>query len=339
MKKLTIGMATFDDFDGLYFAIQSIRLHHPEVANEIEFLVIDNHLEGSHGKAVRSFLGWIKDAPVRYIAVDGVRGTAIRDYVFRLANTPYVLCLDCHVLLVPGALRRLIDGFDAGVDEGNLIQGPMLLDNLSACHTHMALHWRDNMWGIWSCAWRCPCGHVFQTVSRDEAGKRFVDFQTMTWPHASMLGCRECGIPHPTDLVWEGHERILTEKGYRQAVESGEPFEIPAHGLGLFACRKDSWVGFSPRFVSFGGEEGYLHRKFKQAGRKTLCVPSLGWLHRFMRPSGVPYPMPLEDRAWNYLVGHRELGLPIEPVVEHFKGRVSDERMGRLIEESKGERS
>ena len=28
---LTIGMATYDDFDGVYFTIQSLRLHHAEV--------------------------------------------------------------------------------------------------------------------------------------------------------------------------------------------------------------------------------------------------------------------------------------------------------------------
>ena len=27
-KKLTIGMATYDDYDGVFFTIQSLRMHH-----------------------------------------------------------------------------------------------------------------------------------------------------------------------------------------------------------------------------------------------------------------------------------------------------------------------
>ena len=41
MKKLTVGMATHDDFNGVYFTIQSIRLFHKEVLDDIEFVIID----------------------------------------------------------------------------------------------------------------------------------------------------------------------------------------------------------------------------------------------------------------------------------------------------------
>jgi hypothetical protein len=30
-RTLTLGMATYDDFDGVYFSVQAIRLFHPEV--------------------------------------------------------------------------------------------------------------------------------------------------------------------------------------------------------------------------------------------------------------------------------------------------------------------
>jgi hypothetical protein len=33
--KFCIGMATYDDFDGVYFSVQAIRCYHPEVAEEI----------------------------------------------------------------------------------------------------------------------------------------------------------------------------------------------------------------------------------------------------------------------------------------------------------------
>ena len=36
-KFLTVAMATYDDFDGVYFTVQSICVFHPEVADEIDF--------------------------------------------------------------------------------------------------------------------------------------------------------------------------------------------------------------------------------------------------------------------------------------------------------------
>ena len=70
----------------------------------------------------------------------------------------------------------------------------------------------------------------------------------------------------------------------------GPPFEIPMQGMGAFACRREAWPGFNPRFGGFGGEEGYIHEKFRQAGGRTLCLLFPRWAHRFGRPAGVPYP-------------------------------------------------
>ena len=60
------------------------------------------------------------------------------------------------------------------------------------------------------------------------------------------------------------------------------PFEIPAQGLGLFSCRRDVWLGFNPHFREFGGEEWYIHEKYRQAGARCLCLPFLRWQHRFV---------------------------------------------------------
>ena len=38
---LTIGMATFDDYHGVYFSIQALRMYHREIMNETEILIID----------------------------------------------------------------------------------------------------------------------------------------------------------------------------------------------------------------------------------------------------------------------------------------------------------
>ncbi len=54
-KRLCIGMATYDDFDGVYFTVQSMRLAHPEVLADTSFLVLDNHPEGeTAGSAARA---------------------------------------------------------------------------------------------------------------------------------------------------------------------------------------------------------------------------------------------------------------------------------------------
>ena len=50
---LTIGMATFDDYDGVYFSVQAIRLYHPEITARTEILVIDNHPEGPCAAALK----------------------------------------------------------------------------------------------------------------------------------------------------------------------------------------------------------------------------------------------------------------------------------------------
>ena len=97
-----------------------------------------------------------------------------------------------------------------------------------------------------------------------------------------------------------------------------EPFEIQMQGLGLFACRRDAWPGLNPRLRGFGGEEGYLHEKFRQRGGRVLCHPRLGWLHRFPRPSGVSYPNVWEDRVRNYHIAWSEIGWDLAPVRSHF---------------------
>jgi hypothetical protein len=84
-------------------------------------------------------------------------------------------------------------------------------------------------------------------------------------------------------------------------------------GLGAFSCRTDAWPGFHPGFRGFGGEEGYLHEKFRRAGGRCLCLPWLRWMHRFGRPRGVPYPLTIEDKLRNYVLGHTELGLDLSP--------------------------
>jgi hypothetical protein len=256
MRKLTIGMAVHDDYDGLYFTIQAIRMYHKEVLDNIEFVIIDNNPDSAHGKHIRSLCDWIQE-PCQYLPYVNKKSTSVRNKIFDLAETPYVLSLDCHVLLEAGSLKKLIDYYDAGLDMGNLLQGPLVYDNMSSISTHFDLKWSSCMWGTW------------------ETDQRGVD-------------------------------------------ANAEPFEIPAQGCGLFSCRKDSWLRLNDKFEGFGGEEGYIHKKYKKAGKKTMCLPFLRWLHRFGRPNGVTYPNNMQQRYRNYMIGFSDLGLPHQEVTEHF---------------------
>ena len=129
------------------------------------------------------------------------------------------------------------------------------------------------------------------------------------------------------DPVWSDRMFGTWGKDSRGIDPEAAPFEIPSQGLGLFACRKDAWLGFHRLFRGFGGEEGYIHEKYRQAGRRCWCLPFLRWVHCFMRPNRPGYPNRYEDRAYNYFVGWHELGLPEEPILNHFQEKIPRNRL------------
>jgi hypothetical protein len=98
-----------------------------------------------------------------------------------------------------------------------------------------------------------------------------------------------------------------------------EELEIEMMGCGLFGCRRDSWLGFTDGCRGFAGVEGVIHKKYKKVGRKVLCLPFLKWVHRFRaknEPTG--YPLILEDRIRNFVLGFNELEMDKAPLYEHF---------------------
>lgn len=145
-RKLTVGMAVYDDYDGAYFTLQALRLYHPEVADEVEFVIVDNNPDGPCGDALRRLCG--PATHCRYVPNRTWRGTASRDIIFREARTPFVVCMDAHVLLFPSALRQLIDYLDAHPGTLDLLQGPLLHDDFSFA-THFDPVWREGMYGTW----------------------------------------------------------------------------------------------------------------------------------------------------------------------------------------------
>lgn len=144
MAALTIGMATYDDFNGVYFTLQSLRLY--QDLHDTELLVVDNYGCPDTKRLVE---GWVHGA--RYVLATEVRGTAAaKDRVFREAQGEAVLCCDSHVLFAPGAIKRLKEYYREHPGCPDLLQGPLAYDDLTTISTHFEPVWRGEMWGIWA---------------------------------------------------------------------------------------------------------------------------------------------------------------------------------------------
>ncbi|GIW60111.1 MAG: hypothetical protein KatS3mg087_1177 [Patescibacteria group bacterium] len=299
MRTLTIGMAHHTDFDGAYFTITHI-LQTVESLKQIELLVVDssygngNPLSEAHVRDLRNFVkncsrAFGLGARLIELSENEFFGTTQpRQKIFDDAMGDYVLCLDCHVLVVPHAIDFLLTKIDELVDD-NLCSGPILNDAGKVMATHFDDVWRDEMWGIWALDSR--------GLHQDAAVE---------------------SLP------------IAEQFKYLKLLPA---FEIPAMGLGLFVAKRSSWLGFNPHFRGFGGEEFYIHTKYRQSGRKCLCLPFLRWSHRFGRPGGISYPITLHLKVRNYILGHKELGLPLDRVYEHFvkSGKLSEHDWEMLL--------
>ncbi len=277
-KLLTIGMCTFDDFDGVYFSLQSLKMYQKLVqSGDVELIVIDNNPSSPHGKAIHDLVsGWMKDS-VKLIPYTEKQTTANRNLIFQNATGKYCVSMDCHVMFPQGSLESLLEYYETKPDCKDIVQGPMMYDNLKGCATHFRPAWGGDMYGKWA---------------KDDAG-----------------------------------------------LEAGKPFKIPMHGLGVFSCETKNWLGFNELFRGFGGEEGYIHEKFRRAGGEAMCVPGFKWLHRFSRPNGVTYPLRLEDRIWNYFVGWYEITRDpndkmIEQIFNNFSQRLPPEKLVPMMNDA-----
>lgn len=337
-QTLTIGMAHHSDFDGVYFTVQSLRLFHPEVLQRAELIVVDNSPGGEPGKMLQTL---VEDRmrpffrSVRYIPMTDRRGTSqTRNRIFAEATSDAVLCMDCHVLLTPGSLAKLLGYYDANPDSMDLLTGPLLTDQPGVAWTHFDNVWRGHMWGVWGVAWHRPgSDEMFSAVQHGD----MTEYRLLSGDGSQVITEYD-GEPLP-QLLWPGHEKALESAGFVRPANGNSdlPLEIPAQGLGLFTCRKSAWLGFNEHFRGFGGEEFYIHEKYRQAGRRNLCLPWLQWLHRFARPGGPKYSLRIEDRIRNYIIGHQELGLSLDGAHSHFlQNKVSEETWQTILSDPVG---
>lgn len=261
--KYTIGMAVYDDWEGVFFTVQSLLMHQLKGRDDVELILVDNNPNSASGQCVKDYSRTLRQAiKVTYIPYTYRRSTAIRNVVFERASGDYVLCLDCHVLLEEGAFDSFVKHFEDNPNCDALIHGPMATDDRVSATCKMVPEWGGFMFGRWG----------------DQV--KFED------------------LPK-------------------------EKFEIPGHGMGLFGAKRSTWLGFSQNFIGFGGEEYYIHEKYRQNNRKIYCLPELIWVHRFVRDKGIPYPNILEERLRNYFIGWNELNLDTVGVKKEFMGHES----------------
>ena len=249
--RLTLGFAVYDDFAGAWMTLHGNLLLHGDSISE--FVVVDNHPQSEHGKMVRDECAKIASGgwACRYVAMEHPTGTSVsRDRVFREATGDVVLCVDSHVLLPSGSLKRTLDWFAARPTCRDLVGGPMLYSDHRTISTHFNDVWRNEMRGVLALAFACSCGEPFTTyepqaesplaIMRGNFATGGVGYQTLV-SQEQATACRRCGKAFPV-LGWAGHESVLERLGYRMLGrdDDGEPFEVPAWGLGVFGCRRDA---------------------------------------------------------------------------------------------------
>jgi len=325
---LTIGMAHYQDFAGLWATIQSIRLNNAALMSQVQFLVINNSPEDARtADAIRNVLTHTKRSdhtwePI-YRELDNIKGTsASRNAIFDHAQGRYVVVMDCHLALDPQALPRLLAYYAANPDTSDLLSGALIMDSLDSFSTHFRDDWGGGMWGQWSQAWQCQCGPHGSYFDLQKV--KFESGSELAMPRRLQLGnipigeCEACHKPIP-DVNWHGHEAKCIQRGFAPAgINPGPAFEIPGQGLGFFSCRREAWLGFNPHTRAFGGEELYIHEKFRKAGHRALCIPGVLWNHRFYREGGAKYPNTNFDKVRNLVLEFNEVGLPLDPIRKHF---------------------
>ena len=274
-RLLTVGMATYDDYDGVYFSVQALRMYN-RLGNDMEIIVVDNNPDSPSGKETKKFVeNWAK---AKYIPYKLRNSTAVRNEIFKHAQGKYCISMDSHVFFFKDSLDNLLDYYAVNPECKDIVHGPLIYDDLRSPSTHFKPTWGGDMYGQWE----------------------------------------------------TNHE----------ALAKNEPFEIPMQGLGVFSCETKNWRGFNKYFRGFGGEEGYIHEKFRMTGGKAICVPGFTWVHRFARPLGVQYPLILEDRIWNYFIGWLEITQDenhpmIKEIYDNFKERIPRHSLDDILEKAK----
>lgn len=262
---LTIGMAAYRDWEGVWSTLESLQLFHD--LDGVEVFVLDGD-DCTRSREVCRAKGF------RYGRYDGPMGTAqIRNELIRRSSGEHVLVLDCHVMLFRGAIDCLRAWIAGNPESPDLICGPLDCWSTHEFYLEVYEKWAGRMWGAFELPWATA------------------------------------KIPD-------------------------KPFDIWAHGFGCFATRRDDWIPFSKHLRGFGGEEGIHHEKYRQAGRRVLCLPGLKWSHRFGRTYGTMYRLSRRDKLRNHLIGLHEIGHDPAECIEHFAEVMPQDQIDAMVDDA-----
>jgi glycosyltransferase involved in cell wall biosynthesis len=275
--KLTIGIAVFDDFSRLHMMIQVIRMLHSEALPDCELIIVDNNPASLDGQQLKPFLDRCNPSEESFKWVhseDGKVGGSFADaerWAFGHGIT-YVPFKD-----VAGTAPAKQKIFEAARGDAVLVMDAHIIP-FPGTLRRLIDFYRDNP----------ETNDLYQGPYAEDS-------------LISGYGSMRAG--------WGGTMNGKWQIDARSHNAEDPPFEIWGHGMGFFSCRRLAWVGFNPRFRGFGGEEGYIHEKFRQAGAKCWSLPWLRMWHSYgMRDDQRTNPMDQESTLWNNIVGHLEVG-------------------------------
>lgn len=138
---ITIGMPCYNDYDGAYFTVQSLRLHHD--LDDCQILIVDTKGDDRLKK-------FAENTGVKYDLYPEPHGTApAKNRVFEAADGDYVLCIDSHILFKPGSIDVLKAFIKNNPNFDGLGYGVLVYDDLKNHVDRMEPVWRGHMWGIW----------------------------------------------------------------------------------------------------------------------------------------------------------------------------------------------
>lgn len=322
LVKITFGMAVFEDFKGLFFTIQSLRatlFENQKLLHRIEFVVVDSGHKPKISDRIRQWLAKIPNS--KYVKYTGPDSTsAPRDLVFASATGDIVICVDSHIVLVPSAIPAIDDHFRYDRNRLDIVTGPLLFDAFTTIATHFNTVWGGGMRGQWADAWRAPDGMI---VEARQSGPNCILHRAMDGEEVPVMPTS--GMIPDGPIPWNRYVQALWVHGYMPIGmnQSDEAFEIPAMGLGLFACRRDVWpkfcAGETTALTGFGGEEHNIHEVFRQMGGRAVCIPAVKWVHEFRDDNDPPpYSAKTYQKVRNNVLWHHRTGKPLDEIREHF---------------------
>ena len=181
-KLLSIGMATYDDFDGVFFSIQSLRMFHDICnTNEVEFIVLDSNSNSEHGKLCKSFVE--NNVKGKYVVDSEITSSFNKYKIVDHAIGKYILIIDCHVMIEKNGIQNLLSHFVKHENCKDLLQGPLLYDDLQNISTHFNKEWRGDMYGTWGTNRELyDKGEPFEIPMQ---GMGLLSFEKSNWPGIS----------------------------------------------------------------------------------------------------------------------------------------------------------